>query len=113
MFQQKELKMSSIKELNDKFRKTGVGGEFLMTRGVASLPEEERRDIMRKVALFNAFDEKNDPYGEHDFGKIMHGGVLFFWKIDYYNKDMTGGSRDPSDNNITTRVLTLMEAAEY
>jgi hypothetical protein len=105
--------MPSTKDLNDSFRRTGDGGEFFITRGVAKLPEEERCDLIRKVALFNAFDERNDPYEEHDFGQIIHGGAMYFWKIDYYNQDMSGGSEDPSDKSLTTRVLTLMEANEY
>jgi hypothetical protein len=92
--------MPSIKELNDSFHKTGDGGSFLITRGVAQLAEEERRDLIRKVMLFNAFDERNDPYDEHDFGKIIQGGAMYFWKIDYYNQDMTGGSEDPSDGSF-------------
>jgi hypothetical protein len=105
--------MPSIKDLNDRFRRTGDGGTFLITRGVAQLAEEERLDLMRKVILFDSFDERNDPYDEHDYGSIIHGGAMYFWKIDYYNKDMTGGSQDPSDKSMTTRVLTLMKSSEY
>ncbi|GHV47646.1 hypothetical protein FACS1894204_11270 [Synergistales bacterium] len=102
-----------IKELNDNFRKTGVGGQFFITHKVAALSNGERKELIRKVSIFNSFDEKNDPYNEHDFGSMTHNGAMYFWKIDYYNKDMSGGSEDPSDKNKTTRVLTLMEANEY
>ena len=55
----------------------------------------------------------NDPYGEHDFGALTVAGVRLLWKIDYYDAGMTGGSPDPADPSVTTRVLTLMLAHEW
>jgi len=55
----------------------------------------------------------NDPHGEHDFGAVEEAGVRYFWKIDYYDRDMTMGSDDPADPEVTTLVLTVLLASEY
>ena len=51
--------------------------------------------------------------GEHDFGNFEIKGERFFFKLDYYNLEMDGGSEDPADPTKTTRVLTVMKAEEY
>ena len=102
-----------VRELNDGFRATFEGGRVLMTRGVQALPKEVITTAFERMQTFTEFTEDNDPYGEHDFGSFEVGGSRFFWKIDYYNEDMTAGSEDPANPEITTRVLTLMLAHEY
>ena len=52
-------------------------------------------------------------YGEHDFGALTVAGVRLLWKIDYYDAGMGGGSPDPADPSVTTRVLTLMLVDEW
>ncbi len=49
----------------------------------------------------------------HDFGAVEIDGEKLFWKIDYYNRDMTAGSEDPANEKETRRVLTIMLAIEY
>ena len=102
-----------IRELNDDFRRTFVGGVVLITAGVEAMPAEQRRSLLAKVRAFDAFTEDNDPHGEHDFGAVDESGVRCFWNIDYYDRDMTMHSDDASDPTITTRVLTVMLAEEY
>ena len=102
-----------IRDLNDNFRRTFVGGVVLVTAGVEALPEERRRSLLQKVREFGDFNRGDDPYGEHDFGAIEDGGERFFWKIDTYDRDLKFGSPDPSDPSVTTRVLTIMLAEEY
>lgn len=103
----------SLTQVNDIFRRTLVGGRVVVTHGIALLGEEALRGFLRDIAQFDAFDTGNDPLGEHDFGAIERGGVRYFWKIDYYDRDFTYGSPDPADTTVTARVLTIMRADEY
>lgn len=102
-----------IRELNDSFRKTFAGGKMMMTASVAALPEMVKASALLKVAEFNNFTSENDPHGEHDFLSFPHCNRTFFWKCDYYNKEMDGASDDPADPDKTTRVGTLMLAEDY
>jgi hypothetical protein len=108
-----ESKTDRIRELNDAFRHTFVGGAGMITAGVEAMPLDQRRSLLQKVRSFEAFGENNDPHGEHDFGAVDEAGVLCFWKIDYYDRKTEFGSPDPADPAVTTRVLTIMRADEY
>jgi hypothetical protein len=85
----------------------------MMTSGVYELPDCVKAEALVQVAKFSEFSADNDPHDEHDFGSFNLVGRKFFWKIDYYDKDLVNGSEDPGDPERTTRVLTLMLAAEY
>lgn len=102
-----------IREFNDVFRQTFLGGRVMLTAGVNALPPETKASVIVKVQNFATFTADNDPHGQHDFGSFDHDGNKFFWKIDCYNKSMDGGSEDFADPTKTTRVLTIMLAEEY
>jgi hypothetical protein len=102
-----------IRFLNDLLRSTGTCGRIVLTRGIAVLSKREQSDIAWKVRAFDAFTQDNDPHGEHDFGAFTLDGREIFWKIDYYDPSMEFGSEDPSDDEKTFRVLTIMLAEEY
>jgi hypothetical protein len=57
--------------------------------------------------------EDGNPRREYDFIAFEGGGARFFFRIDYYDQHMEGGSVDPSDPAKTTPVLTLTLASEY
>ena len=103
---------SRIRELNDRFRRTFIGGRVTLTRGVAD-DHEVAVQLLAAVRTFDAFTDDNDPHGEHDFGAIDHAGIRYFWKIDYYDLQLAGASPDPADPAVTVRVLTVMRADEY
>lgn len=102
-----------IRKLNDHFRFLMMGGRICLTEGIAEMELESQRVVLEKVRLFQDFDKANDPYGEHDFGAIEHDGEKVFFKVDYYNKELDGGSEDPANPDLTTRIMTVMFANEY
>ena len=69
--------------------------------------------ILNLVKSFDDFSERNDPFGEHDFGAIEYEGHIVFWKFDYYHLDLMNHSPDPSDPHVTRRALTIMLGDEY
>lgn len=107
------MSTNRIRELNDAFRKTFRGGRVMMTSGVDELPDCVKADLLSKVSAFSDFTRDNDPHGEHDFGSLEIVGRKFFWKIDYYDRELRYASENPADPEKTTRVLTLMLADEY
>lgn len=106
------LKTRKIQELNDRLRKTGIGGKVVLTRAVAALGETELSEVLRRVREFDDFTRNNDPWGEHDFGEVLLNGERYFWKIDAYDADLEFGSPDPANEAVTTRVLTVMKAMD-
>ena len=100
-------RVERIAELNGLFRKSGFG---IMTtpgvRGLGDLP-----GLFLSVRQFKDFSVDNDPYGEHDFGCIVWMGQKVFWKIDYYDQDLTY-FEDPLSHDCR-RVLTVILASEY
>jgi hypothetical protein len=85
----------------------------MLTAGVHALPIDCQMKLLRAVSQFDDFTEANDPHFEHDFGRIVQDKCTFLWKFDYYDTEMHFGSEDPSNDSITTRVLTIMLAEEY
>lgn len=108
---QELMKKERVVHLNDKLRIEGKGGQIICTSGVFSSGKYEQ--IINEVRNFNNFNEGNDPYGEHDFGKVTVDGGDYFFKIDYYDLKTSHHSPDKSDANVTRRVMTVMKSEEY
>ena len=102
-----------IRQLNDTFRKALVGGQSCFTASAFALGPHLIAAALAAVQNFDAFTPDNDPYGEHDFGAVTVGEQKMFWKIDYYDRSLRFGSKDPSDPALTARVMTIMLAEEY
>ena len=99
---------TKIAGINDESRRNMEG--CTVTRGVAAMGEDVN-EVFVRVRDFAEFNEDNDPYGEHDFGSFTVSGVKIFWKIDYYDENLSKWC-DPLDPDCQ-RVLTIMLAEEY
>ena len=105
--------MTDINSLIDNLRNLLIGGKIVLTQGIEAKTYEEIAEIMLKIRHFDNFTPDNDPYGEHDFGSFDYHGEKIFWKIDYYDKNYQYLSENPSNPEITNRVMTVMLAEEY
>ena len=108
-----DTKTMRIRTLNDQLRQNMTGGMAVMTPGVAALGREAVERIVRTIAVFDDFCHANDPHHEHDFGSFDADEHTIFFKIDYFDKEMSMHSPDPSDPSVTERVITIMLAEEY
>lgn len=106
--------MTDIATLNDNFRKSFIGGQVLLTAGIAAMSSEDKANIVSLVQNFDNFTPDNDPYGEHDFFSIDYKCNKIFAKIDYYDRFNTHfASENPANPDITNRVLTILLSCEY
>ena len=105
------MSTDKIRKLNDEARKTFSNCRVMITSGVQDLNNLD--GILTAVREFDAFTVDNDPYGEHDFGKIEINGEVIFWKFDYYDLKYICASPNAADETVTVRVLTIMLAREY
>ena len=105
-------RQAGIRQLNDTLRRTGEGGRVLVTASVAALPPDQQAAILAAVVAFDAFDDDNDPYGEHDCGLLDVAGRLILFRIDTYDLDLAMHSPDASNPDVTRRVLTIMLAVD-
>lgn len=107
----------AIKTLNDNFRRNlfqhQPHNHLMLTAYVSALSHNRLIELLTQVRDFEDFNESNDPYGEHDFGKITFRGESYFFKIDYYDENMEFHAEDPANENKTERVLTIMHVDEY
>ena len=113
------MSKKAIASRNDKFRIAVIEspirqvdtGRLILTSGIANQSPLVVAHILHAVKNFDEFNEDNDPYGEHDFGKITLTGVDIFFKIDYFLDDkLDCGTDDPLTAFL---VLTVMLASEY
>lgn len=102
-----------IRVLNDHLRCLHRGGMVVISRGIAAMPRTAWADIIVAVAKFDGFNSDNDPYAEHDCASVDVDGLPVIFKIDYFDPSLLHHSDDPTDPNVTKRIMTIMLAEEY
>lgn len=103
-----------IRALNDRFRRGDRSlGKVMFAGSLARAELTERLLAYDKVKQFDAFDEGNDGYGEHDFGSFVFSGRRYMFKIDYYDQTLEFGADDPTDPKTCVRVLSIFYAEDY
>ena len=106
--------MNAIAQLNDRFRQGDMSlGQYNFTQGVQALAPEKQQQLIQLVRDFDCFTPGNDPYGEHDFGKVKLNGENYCFKMEYYDPSLTYHSKDPANPTATRRVMMLMRIDEY
>jgi hypothetical protein len=98
-------KSGAIRTLNDRLRRSMMGGRVVLTSGVYALPPEVKEKVLQAVRSFDAFDNGNDPHKEHDFGNFELGGERYFlpatsqldWLISMTAISVPSGSRGARD----------------
>lgn len=112
---QAEFRRRQIRALNNALRRGQAGphDRIVITTGIQALGRAAINQVVAAVANFTAFTPEDDPHQEYDFGVLELAGHRIYFKIDYYDPELAGGSTDPTDPEQTARVLTIMLASEY
>lgn len=91
----------------------GEGGQIFVTSAVDALNEDMKFRLIQAIRNFDEFDGGNDPYHQHDFGKVELEGTAYYFKVDAYDLSLEYASDDPANELITRRVMTVLRADEY
>ena len=112
--------VARIRELNDALRASAdpilrliINGQLVVTHAVASRGDDFFKCAVAAVRTFSDFNADNDPHGEHDMAFLEVDGERIFFKVDYYDPELERLSDDPSNPEITRRVLTIVLASDY
>ena len=109
-----------IRDLNDALRTAPdpiaammMNGTLVVTAAIAARGNPFLDHCIGAVRRFAAFDNDNDPWGEHDMAFLDVDGETIFFKVDYYDRNLEMLSPDPADAGVTRRVLTIGLASDY
>src|SRR5262245_60943851 len=96
-----------VRELNASLWRSLAVERIFLTASVEAISKES------KAAIFDRVREAFGKEAENDLIRIECDGVCYIAKIEFFSRDLSGPSPDPSNPMQTVRVLTLMRADEY
>lgn len=108
-----EERNARIAQLNDEFRRRGIGGHVAISDRIQARGSAFVSTVKSAVQADDPSNPETDPSGRHDFGIISIDGVRVCWKIDY---QAAGDPRQPVDPmawSSTHRVLSIFTPLEY
>ena len=104
--------VTTIRQLNDELRQTLRGGIVTTTPGVMALGELRQLEVLKAVARFESM-LTTTLMANTTSARWMLAASGSFGKSTTSTERLTNHSPDPTDPAVTTRVLTIMLAAEY
>jgi Protein of unknown function (DUF3768) len=103
-----------LREQNDAFKKTFVGGVIKFDRELQHWERSELQQITRCIQRYNKWPTDNGYRSAHDFGHIRYRGSHLFWAIHYQDaSDIGKPSIDPTDPTKTQRLLMVVHIDWY
>lgn len=102
--------------LNDQFRKgEQTNKQLSFSPKVEALPETEKQKLLEAVKKIDFYLETPvvSFLSFHSLGLVSIDDTEYLWEIDYYDKSCNSLSRNPTDPNCTTRILTILQRDEY
>lgn len=101
----------AIRALNDRLRKTGEGGQIVISPAIQAKGAAFTAAATSKLREL-AFEGNEPRCNEHDFA-VVHGlDETLLFKIDYLDPPLAFEAADSSDAAECIRVLTLMTDGE-
>lgn len=101
-----------LRAINDHARRTFIGCAIEISPAVEALPLKQRAVVLKMVRDFDEFDDEGNPFQEHDFGAFDFNGQRYGFRFEYFDPSMCRGASDPTDIELTRRVLTVHRSDE-
>jgi Protein of unknown function (DUF3768) len=105
-----QFQIDCVRILNDKFRRTLLGGWILLTDKITGLPSETVDAVKNAVKTFE-YPEADEPRDQHDFGEVEVNGARYCFTIECRGLDLYPAS-NPADACQTMRFLSIMYSDE-